>query len=213
MGKRLTLETKKLSPHELKLVRGTYQAMARIGTQQLSLRRIAKEMDVSPALLAYHFRTRDNLLVETIHWALAATVRRIKQRVDGIADPLRALSALIDAVFIDPQSNRDFHLVYLDLVQYSVRQPSFTGLASLLRDHIDASYAAVIQQGVDAGVFHVDDINVAARHARAIVEGGFSQWIQEEDWEKTHDRLRDECHAAMLLIFSHQPASKLSLTA
>lgn len=208
MRSALTLETKWFSEHEIKIIRGTYAAMARIGTQQLSLRRIAKELDVSPALLAYHFGTRDALLIATLHWALAGTVRRIKRHVDGIIDPLRALSALMDAVFVDPQKNRDFHLIYMDLVQYSVRQESYQHLADLLREHIDGSYAAVIRQGVDAGVFLVDDVELAARRARSLVEGGFFQWLQDDDWQRTHHILRNDCHQSLLLLFSAKSARR-----
>ncbi|MEN3280293.1 MAG: hypothetical protein V7607_1433 [Solirubrobacteraceae bacterium] len=198
----LTLETKRFSPHEIKIVRGTYQAMARIGTQQLSLRRIAKELDISPALLVYHFGSRDNLLIETMHWALAGTVRRIQRKIDGIEDPAEALSALMDAVFVGPRENRDFHLIYMDLVSYAVRHDSFTDLADLLREHINGSYAAIIRQGVEAGVFEVDDVDLAARQARAIVEGGFVQWMQEHDWQQTHGELQRHCHDALLLLFA-----------
>jgi AcrR family transcriptional regulator len=193
-------ESKRFSEHEIKLVRGTYAAMARVGTQQLSLRRLARELGVSPPLLVYHFGSRENLLVETMHWALAGTVRRIRRHVAGITDPEEALAALMDAVFVGPQANRDFHLVYMDLVQYSVRDPSFSGLADLLRTHINGSYAGVIRAGVKAGVFDVNDVDVAARHARAIVEGGFLQWLQEDDWETTHAALQQECHEALLVL-------------
>jgi len=208
MQSALTVEANWFSEHEIKIIRGTYEAMATIGTQQLSLRRIAKELDVSPALLAYHFGTRDALLMATLHWALAGTVRRIKRHVDGITDPLAALSALMDAVFVDPQKNRDFHLVYMDLVQYSVRQKSYQQLAELLREHIDGSYAAVIRQGVDAGVFRIDDVVLAARRARSLVEGGFLQWLQEDDWQRTHRLLRDECHQSLLLLLSARSAKR-----
>lgn len=196
------LETKWLSPHEIKLVRGTYQAMARVGTQQLSLRAIAKELGVSPALLVYHFGSRDNLLVETMHWALAGTVRRIQRHIADIDDPELALAALMDAVFVDARANRDFHLIYMDLVQYAVRQESFTALAELLRQHINGSYAAVIGQGVAAGVWEVDDVDLAARRARAVVEGGFLQWLQQDDWEQTHASLQRECHEALLMLLA-----------
>jgi AcrR family transcriptional regulator len=198
----ITLETKWFSPYEIRLIRGTYEAMARIGTQQLSLRRIAKELEVSPALLVYHFGSRDNLLIETMHWALAGTVRRIKRQIQGIEDPERALAVLIDAVFVSPKENRDFHLIYLDLVQYAVRMESFTELAALLREHINDSYAAVIQSGVDSGVFQADDVNVAARTVRAIIEGGFTQWLQEEHWMETHAQLQRDCHASLLVLLS-----------
>lgn len=202
-----TLQTRRFSPHEIRIIRGTYAAMARVGTQQLSLRRIAKELEVSPPLLVYHFGSRDNLLIETMHWALAGTVRRIQRQVAGITDPRAALAALIDAVFVGPQANRDFHLIYLDLVQYAVRQQSFVRLAELLREHINGSYAAVIAQGVAAGVFVADDVDAAARRARAIVEGGFLQWLQDENWEQSHAALRADCHEALTLLLSPRPAA------
>jgi AcrR family transcriptional regulator len=202
-----TLELKVLSAHELRLVRGTYRAMARSGTQQLSLRGIAKQLDVSPALLVYHFGSRDNLLVETMHWALATTVRRIERRVAGIEDPHAALAAILDAVFVGPQENRDFYLIYMDLVQYAVRHESFTELAALLHRHINGSYAAVIQQGVEAGVFEAPDLELAATQVRSIVDGGFIQWLQQEDWEQTHATLQRDCHAAVLRLLSPQPAA------
>lgn len=198
-------QSKTFSEHEFKLVRKTYELMAQIGTQQLSLRRIAKELDVSPALIVYHFGTREALLVETMHWALAGTVRRIRRRVDGITDPEQALSALMDAVFVSPRENRDFHLIYMDLVQYAVRQPSFTGLTELLHEHINGSYAAVIGAGVTAGVFDVKDVHLAARRARAIVEGEMLQWLQTDDWESTHAALRDDCHDALLQLIRPAP--------
>jgi AcrR family transcriptional regulator len=200
----ITLETKWFSPYEIKIIRGTYEAMARIGTQQLSLRRIAKELEVSPALLVYHFGSRDNLLIETMHWALAGTVRRIKRQIQGIEDPEEALAALIDAVFVSPKENRDFHLIYMDLVQYAVRMESFTELAQLLREHINGSYAAAIRLGVDSGAFHVEDVEVAARTVRAIVEGSFLQWLQEGDWMKSHAQLQLDCHAALLVLLRGQ---------
>ena len=206
---RLSLEPKLLTDHEIRIVRGTYDAMARIGTQQLSLRRIAKELDVTAQLLVYHFGSRDNLLIETMHWALAGTVRRIKRKIAGIQDPQEALAALMEAVFVDPQANRDFHLIYMDLVSYTVRHDSFTALTDLLREHINGSYAAIIQQGVDAQLYAVQDVDIAARQARAIVEGGFLQWLQEPDWRETHAQLQRDCHDALtrLLTASTAPAT------
>jgi AcrR family transcriptional regulator len=208
MATRLTLESRLLSAHEIRIVRGTYAAMARIGTQQLSLRRIAKELDVSPALIVYHFGSRDNLFIETLHWALAGTVRRIKRRIAEITDPEKALAALVDAVFVGASENRDFHLVYMDLVSYAVRHGSFTELTELLREHVNGSYAEIIRHGRDTGVFDVADVDVAARHARAIVEGGFIQWMQEPDWRLTHAQLQRDCHEALQRLLARRASAR-----
>jgi AcrR family transcriptional regulator len=200
----MSLETKVFSEHELKIVRGTYRVMARVGTQQVSLRGIAKELGVSPALLIYHFGSKDNLLIETMHWALAGSVRRLKRQIEGIEEPEEALRVSLGAVFVDARANRDFYLIYLDLLQYAVRHESFTRLAALLRKHIDDSYATVIRQGVATGVFEVSDAMLAARQVRAIVEGAFLQWLQTDDWEQTHAALQRDCYEAALRLLAPQ---------
>lgn len=195
------IEIPTYSPHEIRIIRGTYKAMATIGTQQLSLRRIAKELEVSPALIGYHFKSRDALVMETMRWALAGTVRRIARKVASIQDARAAFSALMDGVFLGPKPSRDFHLIYLDLVQYSTRESTFVELADLLRTHIDGTYARVIQQGVQAGLFEVDDLAVAAKRARAVVEGSFIQWLQDKDWERSYGALREDCETTLLKLF------------
>lgn len=196
-----------LSEHELRLVRGAYRVMAESGTQQLSLRTIARRLGVSPALLVYHFGSKDNLLIETMHWALAGTVRRVQARVAGIEEPRAALTAMLGAVFVGPRENRAFYLLYMDLVQYAVRRESFTTLAALLREHVDGTYATVIRQGAEAGAFDVDDVARAARQVRAVVEGGFLQWLQRDDWQEAHAVLQRDTHAATLRLLAPRAAA------
>jgi AcrR family transcriptional regulator len=200
------IETKRFSPHEIRLVRGTYAAMAQQGAQQISLRGIAKELGVSPALLVYHFGSKDNLLIETMHWALVSTVHRIQRKIADIEDPEALLTALMDAVFVGPRENRDFHLIYMDLVQYAVRHESFGTLTALLHRHINDTYALMIRQGVETGVFEAADVDLAAQHVRAIVEGGFLQWLQTDDWEQTHTALQRDCHEAILRLLAPRSA-------
>jgi AcrR family transcriptional regulator len=188
------------SPRETELIRSTYRVMARVGAQQLSLRQVASEANVSAPLLVYHFGSKDNLLLETMRWVLSRTVARFEECFAGIDDPIEALEAFIGAVFVGPEANRDFYLVYLDLIQYGARNPSFRGLTDLLREHSTESFAFVIRHGVEAGVFDVDDVELAATGARALVEGRFIQWLQDPEWKQTHAALREECHRALLAM-------------
>ncbi|MEN3280957.1 MAG: hypothetical protein V7607_2097 [Solirubrobacteraceae bacterium] len=200
-------ETPPLSAREIELVRGTYRVMAAAGSQQLSLRQVGKELHVSAALFMYHFKTKDNLLLTTMRWVVLEIVERIRTRLADVDDPEEALSALLDVLFADPEANRDFYLVYLDLVQYSVRHPDFGGLAEMLWKYVNGSYAVVIQHGVATGAFAVDDIELAARQARAVVEGGLVQWLQDREWRTAHRRVRDECHHAVLTLLKHPQAA------
>lgn len=192
-----TDETPVFTGREAEFVRGAYDALAEVGARELSLRVLAKRLGVSPGLLVYYFKSKDGLFLEAMRYALLEVVERIRARLEDIDDPEEALVALVDALFDDPQSSRDFYLVYLDLVGHSVRDPSFGGLADLLWKYVNGSYAVVIQHGVVAGVFGIEDIELAARQCRALVEGSFLQWLQSEDWEREHARVRDDCLLAL----------------
>ena len=200
-------ETRVFSGREEEFVRGAYRALASVGARELSLRVLAKELGVSPGLLVYYFKSKDNLLLEAMRWALLEVVERIRARLEDIDDPEEALVALVDAVFDDPRASRDFYLVYLDLVQYSIRHSSFGGLAELLWKYVNGSYAVVVQHGVVAGVFQIDDIELAARQCRALVEGSFVQWLQTEDWQATHGQIRDECLLALVALLKGSAAA------
>jgi AcrR family transcriptional regulator len=194
------------SSREEEIIRATYKVMARAGAQQLSLRQVAKEAKVSAAGLIYHFDSKDNLLLETMRWVLSRTVRRFEACFTDVDDPEDALEAFVRAIFVDAKANRDFYLSYLDLIQYGVRNPSFRGLMELLREHSTESFAFVIRQGVESGDFEVDDIDLAAARARALVEGKFIQWLQDPHWKRAHRALRAECHRDLLeMLHRRQP--------
>jgi AcrR family transcriptional regulator len=189
-----------LSPRVIELVRSTYRVMARRGSHRLSLQDIAEEAGVSKGLLLYHFKSKDNLLLATMRWALQRTAERIRRGTADAPDARAALRSLVDAVFVSPQLNRDFHLFYLDLVEHAARDEAYQVLHELLRTVINDLYAETIQQGVEEGVFDVADVDHAARVMRAQIEGTFLQWMQEDDWRTSHSRYRDECHGALLRI-------------
>lgn len=191
-----------LTKREAELVRGTYRVMARVGSQQLSLRTVSKELGISPALLVYHFESKDKLLLAAMRWALFETAERIRKRLEPVEDPAAALDALLDAVFDDARANRDYYLVYLDLVQYSIRNRSFSGLTELLWKYVNGSYAVVIQHGVAAGLFEAEHIEAAARQTRAVIEGTVLQWLQDADWRRTHAALHTECRQSLEAILS-----------
>jgi hypothetical protein len=129
-----------------------------------------------------------------------------RARRPGRVDPEEALAALVDELFWDPDANRDFYLVYVDLVQYSVRHPRFGELGEMLWKYVNGSYAVVIQHGVASGAFLVEDIELAARQARGMVEGAFVQWLQDENWRESHARVRDDSLRALLAMLKQAPA-------
>jgi AcrR family transcriptional regulator len=188
-----------LSPRAEALVRSAYKVMARQGGHRLSLQDIADEAGVSKGLVLYHFKSKDRLLLTTMRWALARTADRIRARMATTADPRAAVSALVEAIFVDPERNHQFTLVYLDLVEHAARVPSFGELPRVTREIINGLYAEVIADGVASGAFDVDDVDDAAAAMRAFIEGTLLTWLQD-DWRATHAHYRVRCEAGLLRL-------------
>lgn len=186
------------SPRELEIIRSAYLTMARRGSHRTSLKDIADEAGVSKALLLYHFGTKDALLFAAMKWAVERTEERIWSEIASGGPACDQITALIDAIFIDPDANRDFYLFYVDLIEHAGRVPSFGELSIMLVETINGMYAKVIAVGVEEGVFAVTDVDVAARNMRAIIEGTFLQWMQTDDWRENHGAWKQSCREAVL---------------
>jgi AcrR family transcriptional regulator len=182
------------------MIRAAYKVMARDGVHRVPLQQIATEAGVSKGLLIYHFQTKDGLVLAALEWVLEATEGRIRRRLAQSKDPARAISDVIDAIWVNPEANRDFFRFYLDGVEHQARSPEFDEFADKGRSIMNAFYRELIVAGVDDGVLRVDDPTVAAIQMRAVIEGMFLQWLQTSDWRANHPRYREHCRQALLRV-------------
>jgi len=200
------LRTKERSVREMEIIRSAYRTMAKRGSHRMSLQDVADDAGVSKALVLYHFDTKDGLLLSAMKWAVERTAVRIREGMESGRTPEAQISALVDAIFIDPDANRDFYFFYLDLVEHVGRVPSFGQLPVMLREIINGLYRDVIAEGVDKGVFRVADVDIAARNMRALIEGTFLQWVQTNDWQRNHGDWKKQCRLALLRLLGVEGA-------
>lgn len=188
------------SVREMEIIRSAYRTMARRGSHRMSLQDVADEAGVSKALLLYHFGNKDTLLFAAMKWALDRTEERIRGGLESADGARDQISAVLDAIFIEPDANREFYLFYLDLTEHAGRVPSFEELSTMLNRIINGLFSEVIKTGVQEGVLTVRDIEVAARNMRALIDGTFLQWIQTNDWRDNHQTWKEECRLALLKL-------------
>ena len=179
------------------LVRTVYAVMARDGVHRVPLQQIAEEAGVSKGLLLYHFATKDAMVLAAMDWVLDATALRIRNGADAVAHPEQLLPAVLDAIWVDPEANRDFFRFYLDGVEHLARSPEFAEFGERGRRVIEGLYRDVITDGAKAGVFCVDDVEAAAVEMRAVIEGLFLVWLQTADWQSSHERFKALCLDAL----------------
>jgi AcrR family transcriptional regulator len=192
--------TDALSPRALALVRSAYRVMTQRGGHRLSLQDVADEAGVSKGMVLYYFKTKENLYLTVMRWALERTEARIRKGVGAADDPREAVAALVDAVFVGPEQNRDFYLLYLDLVEHAARVPSFGQLSTVAFEIINGLYEEVVRDGVARGGFAVDDPAAAAAAMRALIEGTFLSWLQRDDWKVSHGDFKALCERNLLRL-------------
>lgn len=190
-----------LSARESSLVGSAYRVVTRKGGHRTSLQDIADDAGVSKGLLLYHFKSKDGLLLTTMRWALLRTARRIRMRLASASgDAMQVVDALIDALFVGPEQNREFYLLYLDLIEYAAREPSFSELSHVTREIIDGLYAEMVRDGVSREVFDIEDVDDIATLMRAHIDGIFVTWLQEQDWVASYPHYRERCRSGLMRL-------------
>jgi TetR/AcrR family transcriptional regulator, fatty acid metabolism regulator protein len=193
-----SVEGEVLTPKEAHLIRSAYKVMGEKGLSHLSLQDVADEAGVSKAILPYYFESKENLTLLTMRWVLARVAGRIREALDGVESAEGKVSAMIDAIFVSPDSNRRFYLVFFDFLGYAARNDKFADVGATFHDICNGLYAEVIGAGQEEGVFHKRDAREGATVVRALVDGLFTQWIQDKDWKGTHEECREVCKRSVL---------------
>lgn len=188
-----------LAPKQAHLIRSAYKVMGEKGLSHLSLQDVADEAGVSKAILPYYFESKENLILLTMRWVLARVAQRIREAIAEADSPEGKVSAMIDAIFLSPESNRRFYLVFFDFLGYAARNDRFGDVSATFHEICNRLYAEVIRLGQEEGVFGGKDAREGATVVRAMVDGLFTQWIQDKEWRQAHARYREMCKRSVLM--------------
>lgn len=190
---------------QVDLIRSAYHLFSERGVHRVPLEEIAAHAGLSKGLVLYYFKTKENLVLATMRWALDATAERLRQAMAAAGTPEGKLLAMIDGIWSGAVTNRRFYLLYLDLAGHAARVHRFTQLSATFHSVVNGLHAEVIGQGVAAGAFVADDPEEGAVALRAIIDGLFLQWLQEADWERLHPWYRETCKRAALAYLVRPP--------
>lgn len=192
---------------QVDLIRSAFHLFSEKGVHRVPLDEIAAHAGLSKGLTIYYFKTKENLVLETMRWALSVTAGRIHEAMAKTTTPQGKVLAMIDAIWSSAATNRRFYLLYLDLAGQAARVPHFTELSATFRSVVNGLYAEVIAQGIAEGAFAVEDPAEGAVALRAIIDGLFLQWLQEADWERLHPWYRDACKHTALAYLARPPGT------
>jgi TetR/AcrR family fatty acid metabolism transcriptional regulator len=172
------------------LLRTAYRLMATKGMHRMTLQDVADAAGMSKANVVYHYKTKENLVLAAMEWVLESVAARVVQATASAEDRDAKIRAMVDAIFLDPQRNRAFYIVYAELIAHSSRNGRFAELNGWFRELVTGLYAAVIDGTSGRSKRAVAE---SAMVVRALIDGLFLQWLEEPDWEVRHKEYKDLC--------------------
>jgi TetR/AcrR family transcriptional regulator, fatty acid metabolism regulator protein len=188
-------EGRRQSAKQEELLRVAYRLMADKGMHRMTLQDVANAAGMSKANVVYHYKTKEDLVLTAIKWVLERVAARVVDATSSAVGRDEKIRAMIDAIFVDPQRNRVFYVVYAELIAHSSRNPRFAALNGWFRDIVTGQYADVIGS-TSAG--SETSIAESAMVVRALIDGLFLQWLEEPAWETRHTEYKDLCARSII---------------
>jgi AcrR family transcriptional regulator len=187
------------SAKQVELLRLAYRLMAEKGMHRMTLQDVADAAGMSKANVVYYFKTKEDLVLTAMRWVLAQVAARIVEATSSASGRDEKIRAMVDAIFVDPHRNRNFYAVYTELIAHASRNERFADLNGWFREIVTGQYAELIRS--TDGVVPAD-VDEAAIVVRALIDGLFVQWLEEEDWVGRHPVYKELCARSILAFLS-----------
>jgi AcrR family transcriptional regulator len=144
--------------------------IAREGIDEVRIARIATDAGVSPALVHYHFDSREALLVEALEhsYDLAGSSRVVSAAGGSAAE---RLGAMIDACLPFPGDQRDDWLLWVELWLRAARHPELAATAGRLYGRLHEWFELVLAEGVASGELAAVDAAGLSDRLLAAIDG------------------------------------------
>jgi len=139
------------------------------GLDQVTLRRLAEELDVAGSLVSHYFPAVDDLLAEAFAAAAKAELEAIFAGIDAIDDPLDALRTLLRSLVEEERDS--LSTLWIDAWHAGRRRPALAAEVARQTDEWNARLAELLQRGCDAGRFRAAHPRVAAARVMAVIDG------------------------------------------
>jgi TetR/AcrR family transcriptional regulator, fatty acid metabolism regulator protein len=183
------------STKQEEVLRVAYRLMAAKGMHRMTLQDVADAAGMSKANVVYHHKRKEDLVLTAMQWVLERVAARVVEATSSAVGREEKIRAMIDAIFLDPQRNRDFYIVYAELIAHSSRNGRFAALNGWFREIVTGQYAAVIGSTNGRSKKAVAE---SAMVVRALIDGLFLQWLEEPEWAARHSAYKDLCVRSIL---------------
>jgi len=191
------------------VVGSVHRALAKHGYANLTTKKVAAESPKSEAFFFYHYDTKDDLILAFLDWA----TDRLSHQLEAIdaADPKKRLYAACECLLgdYDDETDRGINVAMMELLSHAPHNPAFRERLTAYERGVLADLAAILEAGVEAGVFRDVDPEATAAYLLVTTDGtaGAVMALGMRDVEAgIRDRLFDYLETSVLAPGEDPPA-------
>lgn len=159
------------STAEEEIMEATYRALLKHGYADLSISRIADELDKSKAAIYYHYDTKDDLLVAFLEFAVDRFEETIETETGD--EPPEDLEHVIEKLLpLQPdEEQRQLQAVLVGLRSQAVTNEVFREQFTQIDERLAVTVRSIVERGIDDDTFRDVDPSRVAEHILATVNG------------------------------------------
>jgi TetR/AcrR family transcriptional regulator, fatty acid metabolism regulator protein len=182
----------------LALYKAAFREVAEKGFADVTLEDIARRAGVSKGITLYYFSSKEDLFRRLFGWLVDSIHARMREAVSDASDPIEKVRALVAITFPSPSKNRAFFRAFVDFCGVAARREGFREVTARFYRGCREIDGAIIEDGMERGVFGRREAASAASTVRAIFDGLMMQWLAEEDLDSSFPAYRDRCERELL---------------
>jgi len=164
------------------MLRAALEVISERGYPETRIADVAERIGISPALIIYYFKTKDQLLTEAIRYSedswYASGQRRMAELPTAVArlEEIVAMSCLPQA---DPEADGSW-LIWLDFWAQAARNTEVAAVRQKSDERWREQIRSLVQAGQQAGEFAGVDPDIFAIHLSALLDGLAIQMALED---------------------------------
>jgi TetR/AcrR family transcriptional repressor of bet genes len=154
------------------LIRATVQSVAKNGLSDTTMATVAKEAGLSQGIINLHFKSKENLLTETLRYIAEEYTFSWEKALKGAgSSPAEQLVALVEVDFKLPVCDRNKLAVWFAFWGESKSRPTYRKLCAARDIQYRNELAALCQQLIDEAGYQGIDAMGLATGLSAMTEG------------------------------------------
>ncbi|MEP7452292.1 transcriptional regulator BetI [Phyllobacterium sp. SB3] len=132
------------------LIEGAYRAFLQFGIDGLTTARICKEAGMSPGILSYYFKSKDEVLFWMVRHANRVIMDEVANRMKAATNRWDRLMAIIEGNFPESLFEQNIANAWLSFYVASARDPQLERLQRLFHRRLASNISSCVSDVVSA---------------------------------------------------------------